>query len=431
MPLNVTIPPKMAARDAATSAQTKSSPTDALVIHLYCDGSYKHGSYVRRLRPQAGVGVVANIWLPRYTTRQRTSKACFIRCDRDDDNTTIEAFALAEGAQVALDQISRIRDRSPIRSTDRIEVILWSDSTTVLLALENQARFRTQSKKSRHLLDIIKLKAFELQDLMANVSVHFQWCPRNCVEPHETADHLSKKVRLSGGSTPSKIMEVFKSGPHRSIEDKLGRRELSAASPTSPSSASVTTAASTSQPAATFLQNGSDGTQPSSSHPNMYSFIEIAAQALPVQHKEVVLAAIDLQKKVNAARAQDAAQDQVDKSKSQVDETDGQDAESFGLFDQSDGQYGASDDLYDRIEGQLEPQGQGSEHDGHVDENDGQFREGQIYESDGHSNDDDPIDESGSSEDGDVEDDLEIIDQARPSRMHKVWAWVERKLPRL
>lgn len=412
MSLNVTIPPKVAARDAATSAQTKSSPTDALVIHLYCDGSYKNGSYVRRLRPQAGVGVVANIWLPRDTTRQRTSKACFIRCDRDDDNTTIEAFALAEGAQVALDQISRIRDRSPIRSPDRIEVILWSDSTTVLTALENQARFRAQSNKSRHLLDIIKLKAFELQDLMANVSVHFQWCPRNCVEPHETADHLSKKVRLSGGSTPSKIMEVFKSGPHRSIEDKLRRRELSAASPTSPSSASATTAASTRQPATAFLQNGDDGTQPSCSDPNLYSFIEIAAQALPVQHKEVVLAAIDLQKKVNAACAQDAAQNQVDKSKSQVDETDGQNAESFGLFDQSDGQYGASDDLYDRIEGQLEPQGQ-------------------VYESDGHSNEEGHTEESGSSGDGDAEDNLEIIDQARPSRMHNMWAWVERKLPRL
>lgn len=434
MSLNVTIPPKVAARDAATSAQTKSSPTDALVVHLYCDGSYKHGSSVRRLRPQAGVGIVANIWLPRNTTKQRTSKACYIPCDSDDDNTTIEAFALAEGAQVALDQISRIEDRSPIRSTDGIEVILWSDSATVLLALENQARFRTQSKKSRHLLDIIKLKTYELQGLRADVSVHFQWCPRNCVEPHATADHLSKKVRISGGSTPSKVMEVFKSGPHSSIEEKLRRKEVSVASPTSPSSTLATTAASTNNAATTFLQNGGDGAQSSSSNTDLYSYIEIAAQELPVQQKDVILAAIELQKKVNLARAQDGIQGQASAPEAQAAESDDHLDKPDGL-DQLNFQGVESDDGYDRIEGQL---GQVSGYDDHVHENDGQPREleDQIYESDGHSNGNVRIGEPESGEDGDVDDcdfddDVENIDQARSNRMHNMWAWVERKLPRL
>lgn len=234
MSLNVTIPPKVAAIDAAIAAQARASPTDTLVLHVYCDGSYKCGSYVKRTRPRAGIGIVANIWLPRDTTKQRTSKACFIRCYRDDDNTTTEALALAEGAYVALQQISRIQILSPIRSTDRIEVIFWSDSTTVLRALEDRTRFQAQSKKTRHLLDIVKLKTYELQDLRADVSIYFRWCPQECVEPHETADDLSKQVRFSGGSTPSKAEELFKSGPHSFIESALRQRLGSAENPLLP-----------------------------------------------------------------------------------------------------------------------------------------------------------------------------------------------------
>lgn len=304
MSLNVMIPPKAAAIDAAIAAQARASPTDTLVLHVYCDGSYKQGSYVKRTRPRAGIGIVANIWLPRDTTKQRTSKACFIRCYRDDDNTTTEALALAEGAHVALQQISRIEILSPIRSTDRIEVIFWSDSTTVLRALEDRTRFQAQSKKTRHLLDIVKLKTYELQDLRADVSIIFRWCPQECVEPHETADDLSKQVRLSGGSTPSKAEELFKSGPHSSIESALRKRLESAENPLLPEQ--------------TLQQDADEQIGPhasSSGHPDPYAFIEMAALELPIQHKDVVLAAIELQKKVNAARSQDAPQGQVHEPK--------------------------------------------------------------------------------------------------------------------
>lgn len=405
MSLNVTIPPKLAAVDAATTAQTRSSPTDALVLHIYCDGSYKRGSYTKRIRPRGGIGIVANFWLPRDTTKQRTSKACFIPCNRDDTSTSTEAFALAEGAYLALDRIKGIQAQSPIRSTDAIEVIFWSDSVTVLEALEDPVRLRAQAKKLRHVLDIIKLKTYEMQGLRANMSVQFRWCPEECVEPHVTADDLSRQVRLSGGNTTSKALDLFKHCSNSSIQSAIG--DYVNDDSLSPE------------------QVGSS----SSGNSDPYAFIEIAALELPVQHKDVILAAIELQKKVNLARAHDGTQGQASEPEGQVAESDDHLAKSEGLEEPSI-QGGESDDRYDSIEGQL---GQVSGYDGQVDENDDQPREleDQVYESDGHSNGDDRIGEPESGEDGDVNEDVEIIGQARPSRMHNMWNWVERKLPRL
>lgn len=406
MSLNVTIPPKLAAVDSATTAQTRASPVDSLVLHIYCDGSYKRGLRHKGIRAGAGIGIVVNYWLPRDTTKQRTSKACFIRCDRDDNNNTTEAFALAEGAHVALDQIEINQKKYQIRSTDRIEVIFWSDSVTILAALGDRARFRTLSKKSRHLLDIIKLKAYELEDLRADVSVQFRWYPEECVEPHATADHLSKKVRLSGGSTASKAVDLFKSGPHRSIESAIFQRRESAEHPLSP------------------LQQEEDeevGPHASDSgNPDPYAFIEMAALELPTQHKEVILAAIELQKKVNTARTQDATQDH--KPKDQASETEGQVYESDDQFEKSEGQFHDPKDQDDEasgrvdgLDGQSHEPGQPGQYDGHIDDNEDLSRH-----TEGHN------DESRSSDDGHVDDEPEMAEEASPNRMLAMWAWVGR-----
>lgn len=431
MPLNVTIPPKVAAIDAANAAQARASSTDSLVLHLYCDGSYKRGSYTKKTKPRGGIGIVANFWLPRDTTKQRTAKACFIRCYRDDDNTTTEALALAEGAHVALDQISSIDNQSLIRSTDRIEVIFWSDSITVLLALEDQARFQAQSKKTRHLLDIVKLKTYELQDLRADVSIHFRWCPQECVEPHETADDLSKRARFSGGSTISKAEQLFKSGPHSSIETILRQRLGSAENPLLPEQ--------------TDEQIGPHAS--TSGHPDPYAFIEMAALELPIQHKEVILAAIQLQKKVNTSRAQDAAQGQVNKPKDQASEPEGQLDESDDQVGKPKGQSQEPNDQGDETSGRVdglggqsnEPDGQPGQYDDHIDDNEGVSHEsedlideddGQLSELEGQNA------ESGSSEDGDVDVAPEIAEEASPNRMLAMWTWVgrnwvDRRRPRL
>ncbi|KAK7704080.1 hypothetical protein SLS64_008638 [Diaporthe eres] len=426
MSLNVTIPPKVAAIDAAIAAQARLSPTDTLVLHVYCDGSYKHGSYFKRTRPRAGIGIVANIWLPRDTTKQRTSKACFIRCYRDDDNTTTEALALAEGAYVALQQISRIQILSPIRSTDRIEVIFWSDSTTVLRALEDRTRFQAQSKKTRHLLDIVKLKTYELQDLRADVSILFRWCPQECVEPHETADDLSKQVRFSGGSTLSKSEELFKSGPHSSIESALRQRLESAENPLSPEQTSQQDAAEQIGPHAS-----------SSGHPDPYAFIEMAALELPIQHKDVMLAAIDLQKKINAARSQNAPQGQVHKTKDQDSVSEGQNYDSDDQAEKSEGQFHEAKEQDDETTGRVdghdgqshEPEGRPGQYDGDIDDNEGLSRESEplIDENDCQSPHPERQDvDSGSKKDGDVDDEPEVAEEVSPNRMLAMWAWVGR-----
>ncbi|KAG6362750.1 hypothetical protein INS49_007843 [Diaporthe citri] len=160
------------------------------------------------------------MWPPYNMTKQRTSKACSIPCGcryKDDENNTTEAFALAEGAHVALDQISKIKKDPSIRS-DKIEVTFWSDSKLVLTALRSSARGQCLSKKMQHILDIIKLKTQELlHEPSADVSVQFRWCPEECVEPHETADQLSKGARMSGRSMYSQALTLFHTMPRSKI----------------------------------------------------------------------------------------------------------------------------------------------------------------------------------------------------------------------
>lgn len=131
MPLKVLILPKEDAVDVARSATTRiRAPTEALVLHLFCDASYKDGSHVRRMKPAAALAVVANIWLPLATKNHRTSKACFIPCHSPDDNSyTAEALALVEGAYVALDQIAMIEAESAIGPADSVEIIFCKYSS--------------------------------------------------------------------------------------------------------------------------------------------------------------------------------------------------------------------------------------------------------------------------------------------------------------
>lgn len=140
---------------------------------------------------------------------QRSSKACFLAHNPRAGNHSIEAFALAEGAHVAIDHISRLLERNLVRSTDKFEVIFWSDSQHVLGGLQTPQLYPEDARRMSHILDIIELKVLELEALLPDVSVKFRWCPGECVEPHATADEISKNVRISGGGSSSKALALF------------------------------------------------------------------------------------------------------------------------------------------------------------------------------------------------------------------------------
>ncbi|KAJ0107260.1 hypothetical protein J7T55_007630 [Diaporthe amygdali] len=232
MPLDIEILPRRAAVNLARTTERKPSQTNTVELHVFCDGSFKRGR-----KSRAGIGIVVNIWLPREHAKRRTSKACFIPFCPPGGNHRIEAFALAEGAYVAVDQIFSLMTQNLIVSTDKFEIIFWSDSKRVLGSLETPRRYAVLARKMEHILHIIELKARDLQDLRSVVSLKFRWCPGECVEPHKTADHLSKKVRDSGGRTPSKALDLFKRLPHSAIESAL-RRQRDPPSPTPPTSPS-------------------------------------------------------------------------------------------------------------------------------------------------------------------------------------------------
>ncbi|KAI3390515.1 hypothetical protein diail_9290 [Diaporthe ilicicola] len=213
MPLDVVISGRCVALDLARRSETKPH-TNAVVLHVFCDASFKRTPF-----PRGGLGVVVNIWIPSEITNRRTSKACFIPPSRFDNNNLTEAIALAEGAHVTIDQIASLTSRSLIGATDEVEVVFWSDSQKVLSALDERPQLL--SKKMEHLLDIIELKTRDLQNLGSNLSVQFRWCPEECVEPHQIADELSKKVRISGGKTPSKALALVNRFPHSTIKSIL------------------------------------------------------------------------------------------------------------------------------------------------------------------------------------------------------------------
>lgn len=347
MPFDVIIPPKWAAMAAARSFEID-VPTgnNALVLDLFCDGSFKHG--------RAGIAVVVKFWLPRDATKQHSSKACFIRCGLFDDNHVVEAFSLAEGAHVALDQIKCIQDHSPIRSTDRIDVTFWSDSTVVLTALEARDYPPSLPKKMRHILDIIRLKTAELEQSSANVSILFRWCPGECIEPHAMADEKSKNVRISGGGSYSEALALFRGLPHSAIQSALRMRPRRPSPHHPPQVLNPAMRTVTEDPAVMKIFQqvaGSSGffsmlngmleclpsdlrssmqdaireqedankqeryDKPAPSSPiqyrNLFAFIEIAASRLPADQQELVFATIGVQKKANAQRVQGEAAGEV------------------------------------------------------------------------------------------------------------------------
>ncbi|KAK2611505.1 hypothetical protein N8I77_004839 [Diaporthe amygdali] len=241
MPVNVNILPRHAAIDLAYTSATTPPRTDAIVLHVFCDASSKRTPKLR-----AGIGVVVKIWHPREPkrTNQLVKKACPIPYSRSDNNDIVEAFALAEGAFVAIDQIWGLMSRSLIIPTDRLEVSLWSDSKMVLRAMENPRRFRAHTKKMQHVLNMIELKTLELQDSSSDVSVHFNWCPGECVQPHALADEKSKRVRILGGGKASKAFDLFKNLPHSAIKSALRQPPQAVSSVTSPGNRSPSDAAS-------------------------------------------------------------------------------------------------------------------------------------------------------------------------------------------
>jgi hypothetical protein len=434
MPLNVVIPPKAAAKEAASAAAAQTRvATDALVLHVYCDGSYKRGhqrmynpSYRRDypMKPRGGIGIVVNTWPPRSTTNQRTSKACPIPCsDRKDNNNTAEAFALAEGTHVALDQIAELEKRSAIRPTDGIEITFWTDSQRVLETLQYPVRMRAFPKRTQHVIDIIKLNTNTLQRLRGNVSVQFRWCPEECVEPHKTADELSKRVRISGGSTPSKALGLFFSVSHSSIQSALQKSHKdvneSKADETVETSISSLPDASNSQPDEKMETSISDLPDASDSKPDerigtsspspmdLY-FIEVAASHLPVQHKEVMLAAIELQKKYNASKTQQEIPDQAQDSADENYKSAGED------FEHEDA--GGREGVHKHEDRSVKREDQARDQGGISDQ-----VEDQPHQAQGG--------EPGDNGDGDVDDELGIADdaEARPHRMRALWNWVRRR----
>lgn len=311
---------------------------------------------MRKSGPRAGFAMVANTWLPRNPTRQRTTKACSVPSGlfrKGDNNNTMEALALAEGAFLALERISNIKsqDASAIGPTDKIEVVFWSDSQWVLTSLGSPEEDWPRSKTMREVLDIINLKVQELHKLGPDVSAQFCWCPEECVESHARADELSKRVRVSGSGTPSKVLALIHGAAYRSTSApvRLRRMPCAATSVTSSSGAVIAPISTAAEPSiddpvlmnllyraasssrffsivgsvvdclSSTLRSSMHeaiGEQRAANkklrwlvqssldkrheHPNLFALIEIAACKLPVDQKTQVLSAIDAQKRANA-----------------------------------------------------------------------------------------------------------------------------------
>ncbi|POS72697.1 hypothetical protein DHEL01_v208906 [Diaporthe helianthi] len=330
MPLNVLILPKTDAVEAARAATTRVRvPTDALVLHVFCDASHKNGNYIRKTSSQAALAVVVNTWPPKASTYQRTSKACFITSnDPKDSSVTAEAFALAEGVHVAIDQ-----------------------------------RFQ-------HIVDIIELKARDLQRLRQNVSVQFVWCPEECVEPHKTADEMSKRVRISGGSgTQSKALYLFRRLPYGAIQSALEQPHTDISQ--------------------SEVKQSTDACVPATA--DGYDMIRSAVLQLSAACKEMELAAIKLQEMADILAMQDQTKNEIHNSESQDNDSAGK--------------------VYEREDHCVEYEGQDPEQNGIFNEDEDRFYDAQ---------------EPGDREGGEVDGEFAMAGDSvgRPSRMRALWNWV-------
>lgn len=147
------------------------------------------------------------------------------------------------------------------------------------------------------MIDMIELRTLDIQRSRKKVSVQFFWCPQECVEPHETADHLSKMVRFGGGSgTESKALNMLNSLTHSDIRSALEQAHRDA----NQSDADDSTA--------TSIPATADG----------HDIIRSAARHLSAAHQEMMLAAAKLEEMANALQAATQAQNQVQDSDGQV-----------------------------------------------------------------------------------------------------------------
>lgn len=157
---------------------------------------------------------------------QRSLKACYLPHNPNAGNHSIEAFALAEGVHVAIDHVSGLLGSDLVRSTDKLEVIFWSDSQHALGSLQTPKLYPEDARRMSHILDIIELKVLELKALSPDLSVKFRWCPAECVEPHATADTISKNARISGHGAWSKALALFHRMSIRDMESALRQARL-------------------------------------------------------------------------------------------------------------------------------------------------------------------------------------------------------------
>lgn len=228
---------------------------------------------------------------------------------------------------------------------------------------------------------MIELKTLDIQRSRKNVSVQFLWCPQECVEPHETADQLSKSVRMTGGSgTRSKALHMLHSLPHRVILSALEHRHTDASQGEADHSTDV------------FIPTTTDVND---------QFCSAVRQ----------LVAAKLEEMAKELRAEDQTQDKV------------QDSEGRGDNSKVQG--------HKREDHTVKSEGQDRDQDGSLNEEEDEFCDAQEI---GDCEDEDQFYDAlapGDGDDGDVDVNGELAmpggGVGRQSRMRALWNWMRRR----
>ncbi|KAL1871921.1 hypothetical protein Daus18300_004555 [Diaporthe australafricana] len=237
-----------------------------------------------------------------------TSKACSIPYTRRDNNDVTEAFALAEGTHVAIDQIMSLLSRDLIRSTDKFQIYFWSDSKVVLRALEDPRRYLEHSQKMQHILHMIELKTRNLQSLRASVSVQFRWLGTylSVFPPREIESLLRRQLSapLRIPSSPSaegatSDEEPAPSGPEvPMVEGDAGSENGNLHSIQSPLAASPgSVPPGVPDPAGVDIAGPILHHAPTSSE--FFTIIATVARIIPYPHRHTIRKAVRRQKKAN------------------------------------------------------------------------------------------------------------------------------------
>lgn len=151
---------------------------------------------------EGGVGQAFKPWVPgqHEEIKSFVSKASHVShiCDIQ----VLETLAVSDALCVAVDEIERELGLKHIESKTTVVVKITTDSQEALRMIARDASPRNthKAKLCRLIVDLIKAKSDEIQNLGVDVKLQFHWSPRNQTLQHKLADGLAKQARLTGRS---------------------------------------------------------------------------------------------------------------------------------------------------------------------------------------------------------------------------------------